>query len=58
MLDVEGRDDVDAGVEQLSDILQRFSLRLPGTLVCASSSTRATAGRRAKIASRSISSRS
>ena len=35
---------------------QRFSLREPGTFVCASSSTSATAGRRASTASRSISS--
>ena len=35
---------------------QRFSLRLPGTLVCASSSTSTTSGLRARIASTSISS--
>ncbi len=35
---------------------QRFSLREPGTFVCASSSTRATCGRRASTASISISS--
>ena len=35
---------------------QRFSLRQPGTLVWASSSTRATSGSRARTASRSISS--
>ena len=35
---------------------QRFALREPGTLVCASSSTSATSGRRARIASTSISS--
>ena len=35
---------------------QRFSLREPGTLVCASSSTSATSGLRARIASTSISS--
>ncbi len=34
---------------------QRFPLRDPGTLVCASSSTNATAGRRAMMASTSIS---
>ncbi len=34
---------------------QRFSFRLPGTLVCASSSTSATSGRRARTASMSIS---
>ena len=34
---------------------QRFSFRDPGTLVCASSSTRATCGRRARTASTSIS---
>jgi len=34
---------------------QRFSLRLPGTLVCAISSISATSGRRASTASRSIS---
>jgi hypothetical protein len=34
---------------------QRFSLRLPGTLVWASSSTSATSGRRARTASTSIS---
>ena len=37
---------------------QRFSLRDPGTFVCASSSTRATVGRRASTASMSISSNS
>ena len=36
---------------------QRFSLREPGTLVCASSSTSATSGRRASTASTSISSK-
>ena len=36
---------------------QRFSLREPGTLVCANSSTRAISGRRASTASRSISSK-
>ena len=35
---------------------QRFSLREPGTFVCASSSTSATSGRRARTASTSISS--
>ena len=35
---------------------QRFSCREPGTFVCASSSTSATSGRRARIASTSISS--
>src|SRR5215470_4365938 len=34
----------------------RFGCRLPGAFVCASSSTRTSAGRRARIASRSISS--
>ena len=36
----------------------RFSFRLPGTLVCASSSTNATFGCRASAASTSISSNS
>ena len=36
---------------------QRFSLREPGTLVCANSSTRAISGRRASTASTSISSK-
>ena len=56
VLDVERRDDGDAGFEQLSTSSHRFSWRDPGTLVWASSSTRATSGRRAMIASTSISS--
>jgi len=56
VLDVDGRDDVDPCVEQLVDVLPRFSWRLPGALVWASSSTSATAGRRVSTASRSISS--
>jgi hypothetical protein len=56
VLDVAGADDLDAGVADRSTSCQRFSRAEPGTLVWASSSTRATAGWRAMIASASISS--
>ncbi len=56
VLDVQGRDHRDAGVEQVLDVLPALLVREPGTFVCASSSTSATSGRRARIASRSISS--
>ena len=56
VLDVDGRDDVDARVEQVLDVLPAFLVLEPGTLVCASSSTSATRGARRSTASRSISS--
>ena len=46
VLDVDRRDDVDAGVEQLVDVLPALLVAAsPGTLVWASSSTSATVGR-------------
>ena len=48
VLDVHGGDDVDAGVEQLVDVLPALRVAAAGTLVWASSSTSATAGRRAR----------
>ena len=56
VLDVDGRDHVDAGREQLLDVLPALLVRLPGTFVWASSSTSTTCGRRTRIASTSISS--
>jgi hypothetical protein len=50
VLDVRGRHDIDVGAEQLIDVLPALSRRLPGTLRWASSSTNATAGRRARTA--------
>ena len=55
MLDVDRGDHADAVGDQLLDILVRFSCLEPGALVCASSSTIATSGLRAIIASMSIS---
>ena len=57
VLDVDGRDHVDAGGQQLLDVLPALLVAAPGALVWASSSTSATSGRRARTASRSISSR-
>src|ERR1039457_5286745 len=53
VLDVRGRHDIDVGAEQLIDVLPALSRRLPGTVRWASSSTNATAGRRARTASTS-----
>ena len=56
MLDVDGGVDIDAGLQQLLDILPALGVARPGALVCASSSTRISWGRRASAASRSNSS--
>ena len=55
VLDVQGADDVDSRVQQVFDILVAFRVARAGALVWASSSTRQMVGRRAKIASTSIS---
>ena len=57
VLDVDRGDHVDAGVQQLLDVLPPLLVAEPGTLVWASSSMRATSGVRARTASRSISSK-
>ena len=53
VLDVEGGVDVDAGGQQLLDVLPALGVAEPGALVWASSSTRIRAGLRARAASRS-----
>ena len=45
MLDVEGGPHVDPGVEQLAGVLPALGVAEPGALVCASSSSRSSAGR-------------
>ena len=44
MLDVDGGNDIDSGVQQFFDVRQRLAFLTPGTFVWASSSITATAG--------------
>ena len=53
MLNIYRGEDVNAGLKQLLNILPALRMREPGALLCASSSIRIRAGRRARAASRS-----
>jgi hypothetical protein len=57
VLDVDGREDADAGVEDLEHVLEALLVPAAGALVWASSSTTHSCGLRATIAATSISSR-